>query len=122
MAENPTDRSSRAATPGIFVGADDVRLEEIVCSLDLPFSEVRAPLQLALLGERALHRAAVHRAVSIDEAEAARLLYENFDDRFGASKIELSPPFLVGRDDGERAYAVRANRDFLFAADLVLAP
>ena len=68
-------------------------------------------LQLALLGHRALHRPALHRAAAVDHGEAARLLDEHLDDRLGAAEVELAPPLLVGLDDRERADPVRADRD-----------
>jgi len=77
-------------------------------------------VRIALVGKRALHGPALHRPVAVDHGEAARLLDEDLDDRLGAAEIEFAPPFLVGRDDRQRADLVRAHRDFLFAARLVL--
>src|SRR5207248_10090032 len=105
VAEHAADRRPGAAAARILVGRNDVRLEEIVRRLDLALAHVRAALQLTVVGERALHRAAVHRPVAVDHAEATRLRDEHLDDRLGAAEVQFAPPFLVGRNDGERADA-----------------
>src|SRR6185312_15433010 len=58
VAEKAADRRSGAAAARILVRADDVRLEEIIRRLDLAPAHVRAGLQLAAVGQRALHVAA----------------------------------------------------------------
>src|SRR5213075_1428161 len=60
MAEDAANRRARAAAAAILVGGDDVRLHEIIRRLHLAATDVRAGLQLAIVGHRPLHRPAAH--------------------------------------------------------------
>ena len=82
--------------------------------------EDRASLQFALVGERPLHCAALHRPSTVDEAEAARPLNEKLDDRFRATKTEFTPPLRVRLDDGHGPQILVAARDFRHALLLIL--
>ena len=70
-AANPAQEPAHAAAARIAIGRDDVGLKEIVRRLDLALAQVRSGLQLALIGHRAFHRPALHRAAAVDQAEAA---------------------------------------------------
>jgi hypothetical protein len=120
VAEDAADRRAGATAARILVGLDDVGLEQEVSRLHLALAHVRPGLQLAAVGKRALHVAALHRAVAVDQREAAGLLHEHLDDRFGRAEVVLAPPLLVGRNDRHRSERARAMRHFRLAALLVL--
>jgi hypothetical protein len=99
---------------------DDIGLKIIISGFDLPLAEVRTALQFAVISHRPLHCAALHRAATVDEAKAPRLLNEDLQDRFGAAEIIVAPPLGVGLDDRKRAEPLGAMRNEQFTLGLGL--
>src|SRR5690606_39027008 len=90
-AGHAAEHAAKAAAAGIGIGGDDVRLDEIVGRADLAEPDILAVLQFALFFQRALHRAALHRAAAIDESEAARTLHEAAQNGFGDGELVNEP-------------------------------
>ena len=124
-AEQTADCAAEAradpAAARIAVGRDNVGLEEIIGGLDLALADIAAALKLAIISQRTLHRAALHRAAAVDDSETARALDEDLDDRLGAAEIELAPPFIVGLDDRDCPEPPLADRDFAHGVQLHVA-
>ena len=104
------------AAARIPVGRDDMGVEEVIGCRNLGFGQVSPILHFALVGHSAFHRAALHAASAVDEAEAALLLDEHLDDRFGAAEIMLTLPLIIRFDDGDRSRALWSSRDLALGA------